>query len=133
MVVTDETFDQLLHEARRSLRNIRCEVAELRVYLALKRIVALSHKAGFNPGQLRLPAGQPGGGRWTDGDGGDVILVGGYNGHASGWSTPTQKAYRDNITAAATPSSYPYVGEVSTLTNYLGPIWVRASIWVKPR
>jgi hypothetical protein len=25
---------------------------------------------------LRIPAGQPGGGRWTDGDGGDVILIG---------------------------------------------------------
>jgi len=74
MIVTDETFDQLLYEARLSLRSIRREVAEIRVYLALKRIVALSHKAGFNPGQLRLPAGQPGGGRWTDG--GDVILVG---------------------------------------------------------
>lgn len=76
MVVTEETFDQQLHEARLSLRHIRCEVAELRVYLALKQLVALSYKAGFNPAQLRLPAGQPGGGRWTDGDGGDVILVG---------------------------------------------------------
>ncbi|MBL8565370.1 MAG: hypothetical protein JNM89_06610 [Hyphomicrobiaceae bacterium] len=74
--MTDETFDQQLREARLSLRNIRCEVAELRIYLALKRIVALSHKAGFNPGQLRLPGGQPGGGRWTGGNGGDVILVG---------------------------------------------------------
>lgn len=74
--MTDETFGQLRYEARLSLRNIRCEVAELRVYLALKRLVALSYKAGFNPAQLRLPAGQPGGGRWTDGDGGDVILIG---------------------------------------------------------
>jgi len=74
--VTDEAFDQQHREARLSLSNIRCEVAALRVYLALKQLVALARKAGFNPAQLRLPAGQPGGGRWTDGDGGDVILVG---------------------------------------------------------
>lgn len=42
MDVMDETFDQQFHEARLSLCNIRCEVAELRVYLALKRLVALS-------------------------------------------------------------------------------------------
>lgn len=54
---------------------MRCDVAALRVYLALKRLV-FSHKAGFNPAQLRIPAGQTGGGRWTDGEGGDVILIG---------------------------------------------------------
>lgn len=59
-----------------SLYDIRLEVAALRIYLALKRLVALSHKAGFNPAQLRLPAGRPGGGRWTDSEGGDVIFVG---------------------------------------------------------
>lgn len=73
--MTAREFDQLLHEARMSLLDIRCEVAALRVYLALKRLVALSHKAGFGPAQLRIPAGQPGGGRWTD-SGGDVILIG---------------------------------------------------------
>jgi hypothetical protein len=75
MNVTDQTFEQLLSESRLSLFDLRCQVAELRVYLALKRLV-LSHKAGFNPAQLRLPAGQPGGGRWAGGDDGDVILVG---------------------------------------------------------
>ena len=74
--MTDKTFDQLLWETRQSLFGIRCQVAELSIYLALKGLVALSHKAGFNPAQLRLPAGQPGGGRWTGGDEGDVILVG---------------------------------------------------------
>jgi hypothetical protein len=43
--------------------------------VALQRLV-LAHKAGFNPAQLRIPAGQPGGGQWADGDGGDVILIG---------------------------------------------------------
>lgn len=62
-------------ERRLLLLDLRCEVAALRVYLALKRL-ALSHKAGFNPAQLRIPAGQTGGGRWTDGDGGDVFLIG---------------------------------------------------------
>ena len=53
MVVTDETFDQLLQDVRLSLRNIRCEVAGFRVYLALKRLVALTQKSGLNPDQLR--------------------------------------------------------------------------------
>ena len=74
--MTDKALNQRFYEARLSLSEIRCDVAELRVYLALKRLVTLSHKAGFNPGQLRLPAGQMGGGRWADGDDGDVILIG---------------------------------------------------------
>ena len=32
--------------------------------------------AGFNPAQLRILAGQDGGGRWIDSEGGDVILIG---------------------------------------------------------
>lgn len=44
------------------------QYALLRLELAFDRAV----KAGFNPGQLRVPTGQPDGGQWTDGDG-DVI------------------------------------------------------------
>jgi hypothetical protein len=40
-----------------TLLDMRCEVAALRVYLARKRVIALSYKAGFNPAQPRLPAG----------------------------------------------------------------------------
>ncbi len=73
--VTTEVRDGLPDETRLPLLELRCELAALRVYLALKRL-ALSHKAGFNPAQLRIPAGQPGGGQWTDGEGGVVILIG---------------------------------------------------------
>ncbi len=71
--VTAETLDAMPDEARSLLLEFRCELAALRVYLALQRLV-FSHKAGFNPAQLRIPAGQPGGGQWTDGGG--VILIG---------------------------------------------------------
>jgi hypothetical protein len=76
MVAPDEThnFDQTFG-ARLLLRSVQREVAELRACLALKRLIALSNKLGFNPTQLRIPAGQPGGGRWTDGDGDDVVLI----------------------------------------------------------
>lgn len=73
--MTDHILDGLPIEARPLLLDLRCELAALRVYVALERLV-LSHKAGFNPAQLRIPAGQPGGGQWTDGEGGVVILIG---------------------------------------------------------
>lgn len=75
--MTYHILDGLPIEARPLLLDLRCELAELRVCVALQRL-ALAHKAGFNPAQLRIPAGQPGGGQWTDGegDGGDVILIG---------------------------------------------------------
>ncbi len=74
--MTTQIRDGLPDETHLPLFELRCELAALKVYLALKRLV-LSHKAGFNPAQLRIPAGQTGGGRWTDGNGGgDVILIG---------------------------------------------------------
>lgn len=73
--MTTDALDSLPDEDRSLLLELRCELAALRVLLALERL-ALSHKAGFNPAQLRIPAGQPGGGQWTEGDGGDVILIG---------------------------------------------------------
>lgn len=36
---------------------------------------ALAQKASFNPGQLRIPAGQPGGGQWTTESGESVVPV----------------------------------------------------------
>ena len=76
--MTAQTLDGLPAETRSTLIDFRCELAELRVYVALQ-LLALAHKAGFNPAQLRIPAGQEVGGQWTDGDGGqggDVILIG---------------------------------------------------------
>src|SRR5262245_51129424 len=51
------------------------EFATLRAKLDGLRLLAtavrlrLAIKANFNPNQPRIPAGQPGGGRWTNGDG----------------------------------------------------------------
>jgi len=49
---------QELLRARYALDAARLELKSLRVILALRR---------FNPAQPRVPAGRPGGGRWTDG------------------------------------------------------------------
>ncbi len=44
------------------------QLAGERVLVNLMRLAALEQKR-FNPGQLRVPAGETGGGQWTDGDG----------------------------------------------------------------
>jgi hypothetical protein len=44
-------------------------LAALRVKLALMRLEELRRKAGFNPDQPRVPAGNPDGGQWTSGGG----------------------------------------------------------------
>ena len=49
------------------VKELAYEIAALRVELALKRLIALTRK--YSPDQPRIPAGQPGGGRWTDGGG----------------------------------------------------------------
>ena len=81
MTVTEKTFDQVLHEARLSLLNLKCGVDALRFILAVRRLSNLLRKGGFDPDQRRDDRG-----RWTDaggdpgsGGGGDgqVILVGG--------------------------------------------------------
>ena len=80
--MTDKTFDQLLHEARLSLLNLKCEFDALRFILAARRLSNLLRKGGFDPDQPRDDRG-----RWTDagagdlgsggGDDGQVILIGG--------------------------------------------------------
>jgi len=80
--VTTEVRDGLPDETRQPLLDLRCELAALRVNVALERLV-LSHKAGFNPAQLRIPAGLPGGGQWTDSDGGDDVILIGARGRGS--------------------------------------------------
>jgi hypothetical protein len=51
-----------------SLTTLRAQLAGHALMLAAIR-VQLALKANFNPAQLRVPAGQPGGGQWTrDGD-----------------------------------------------------------------
>ncbi len=67
---------QQIADLRRVGLRLKCDIAWLRCILALKRFANAAIKANFNPGQLRIPAGQPGGGQWTDGGGGGLTLVG---------------------------------------------------------
>lgn len=53
---------------------LRAKIAGLRLLAAALRFQHLLRKANFNPGQLRIPVGQPGGGQWTD-DGGNAQPV----------------------------------------------------------
>jgi len=110
--VPDKTFDQLLCEARLLVFDIRRRVAARRVQQALKRLAVLAHKAGFNPAQLRVPAGNPDGGQWTGGGGavgGLVHQVGARGrqfgvvrvGRASLPATPGQTMRLANATAWA--------------------------------
>jgi hypothetical protein len=55
---------------------MRCELAALRFRLALKRLIDHCAKAGYDPTQPRVPAGNPDGGQWTD----DPRWAGGGNG-----------------------------------------------------
>jgi len=52
----------MLHD---DLATLRTRLAGLRVLTAAVRLQHLLRKANFNPAQLRIPPGQPGGGRWT--------------------------------------------------------------------
>jgi ribosomal protein L29 len=54
---------EIEHEALK----LKAELASLRFELAMD---ALRRKAGFNPQQPRMPAGNPDGGQWAEGGGG---------------------------------------------------------------
>ncbi len=54
------TLEEDWKAARHALSRAQLELRRLRLFLMLKR---------FNPSQPRVPAGNPGGGRWTDGGG----------------------------------------------------------------
>ena len=70
----DQSFDQKLRSARWMLLHLKYKLAAQRFQRTLSRYIS---QIKFNPGQLRIPAGQPGGGQWTNGeDGGNVIRVG---------------------------------------------------------
>ncbi|MCW0002221.1 hypothetical protein OE766_28915 [Pararhizobium sp. YC-54] len=45
------------------------KLTQLRLMIAAATVQALLRKANFNPDQPRVPAGEPGGGRWTDDSG----------------------------------------------------------------
>ena len=54
---------------RLSARALTCHLAGQRMMAAFARFQALAEKAGFNPDQPRVPAGNPDGGQWTGSDG----------------------------------------------------------------
>lgn len=54
---------------RLSARALACRIAGERMMAAFDRFQALAEKAGFNPDQPRVPAGNPDGGQWTGSDG----------------------------------------------------------------
>lgn len=72
----DHEYQRLIDETRSAVLALKCEIAAQRVLLAGRWLVSLLGKANFNPAQLRIPAGEPDGGRWTDGGGSGIILVG---------------------------------------------------------
>jgi hypothetical protein len=66
----------MLLDSSASLTTLRARLAGYALDLAGIRLQLLLRKAGFNPDQPRVPAGQPGGGQWTDGgDGGPEYSV----------------------------------------------------------
>lgn len=74
-------------DLERELRRVGPEILGLRVEISLRRFVLLARR--YAPSQPRVPAGNPDGGRWTDGTGrgddgrddrssdGDLALIGG--------------------------------------------------------
>lgn len=52
-----------------SARALACRIAGERMMTAFARFQAFAEKAGFNPDQPRVPAGNPNGGQWTGGEG----------------------------------------------------------------
>lgn len=72
----DREFEGLVDQIRSDILALKCEIAAQRVLAACHRLILLLDKANFNPAQLRIPAGQPGGGQWTDGGGGGLTLIG---------------------------------------------------------
>jgi hypothetical protein len=57
-------------EIEAELAQLRCDVASLRLEWELAKFASRGCKAGFNPDQPRVPAGNPDGGQWTSEGGG---------------------------------------------------------------
>ena len=65
----------MLHDHSPNLIGLRARLAGHAFELAAIRLQLLLRKAGFNPDQPRVSAGQPGAGRWTDGDGSVHVIA----------------------------------------------------------
>jgi len=79
--VLNEQVDQLPLDARMPYLKLKSEIAAQAFLRAGRRLIELLRKAGFNPAQLRVPAGQSDGGQWAGGDG-EVILTAGPDGRS---------------------------------------------------
>lgn len=66
-------FWPLTPEAERQAARLHAEIAALTMRRAGWRLAGLLAKANFDPGQPRVPAGEPDGGQWTGG--GDVRVA----------------------------------------------------------
>lgn len=65
----------MLHQTLSEIPALRADMAVLRILSAAIRLEYLLRKANFNPAQLRIPTGEPGGGQWTSDDGGSTQLA----------------------------------------------------------
>jgi len=72
---TPASYDRVL------IKRVHAETAALRLRTAFER---LRTKAGFDPNQPRVPAGNPDGGQWTDTGGNGPGRLGGGDGTAGG-------------------------------------------------
>jgi len=88
--VLSEQVDQLPLDVRTPYLKLKSEIAAQAFLRAGRRLIELLRKAGFNPAQLRVPAGQSDGGQWAGGDeannttgsDGGVILTAGPGGRS---------------------------------------------------
>lgn len=69
-------YETLFDDVRSAILALKFEIAAERVLAAGRLLIGLLGKANFNPAQLRIPAGEAGGGRWTDDGDAGVILTG---------------------------------------------------------
>lgn len=68
-MLPEHSLSQSGRSRRLSARALACRTAGARMMAAFARFQALAEKAGFNPDQPRVPAGNPDGGQWTGSDG----------------------------------------------------------------
>lgn len=68
-MLPEHSLSQSGRPRRLSARALACRTAGARMMAAFARFQALAEKAGFNPDQPRVPAGNPDGGKWTGSDG----------------------------------------------------------------
>jgi hypothetical protein len=79
----DAAFEREVAKAHSALLRLKAELAQVAAELKLRRLfrdvadrrLRRDRKAGFNPDQPRVPAGNPDGGQWTSGGGQDIPSI----------------------------------------------------------